>query len=1314
MKKYQELIFFFIFELPNLYHISNFLNKKQKPMILQAGYILDFLSEIFTSKEQKNNVFSLLKELSNFSLEFENQTIIDNLRTEKIALVVENIISRGTPTKASVFIEEEFRKIFNLTEKKEKADNNFNYSAKNDLPENFEELIFKALHIISPKVNIETQRKLIQDFSEKIDFNDDFLFSVIPTFFHPLFVQILNPNSNLSEIAEKYNCKNYLLNSEIEFQEEENNHLDFCLENPYNENISKKGVAINIEHNSYETISQNDLINQKKDFFEKINWFENIYVNTQSPLSYSEILKTIKDWQEANNDYFTILKENFESPLYEYKAGLNALQMALSPIGIARIQQTIIEAIKNGILDLKQKTWEIAVFERDIPCAYLAIEDLKNIFNQIENVGKCSLPVLPEIKLEIFNNQEFSKSKVNKPANEICKRFDKFQPYRKYDLLIDISVLERYKIQSEPIETQTKNVAKIRSSYSLNNIKRNITTSVFEYYRKSNNTNTPAFRTRKMLNFFLQDFFRKKELTREEGNLVHQILKRRNVINTSLSTEEKILPNILASILQTGSTLFLSENIDKTNEINNLLKTNNIDSFSQINSSNENRSMFYTIQPEKINLITENFLKERNINTLVINDIEKISEWRYNFNSAYNGAVKYLLEKSQNLDIQKVFVSELVENEALPDIFKPIGEETENIYRTEKTQNFPKILSYAVEDENTFETKQNKAIDLIINLISKNSDTNNLKIKLSKDLSANIFEQKIKEKYTDISLEIISDLSKNSKIEVELYNINIILARYNFFLYMPLHPTLFFEEIFGGDNDIETEIFIIYSDKKSKLIRQNIENQKEELIEISEEVFDNENIILSNYKGKDKEKTIIDELLNGIETSHKTNLEIISQFINIEIDKNLTLTPEPKHFPSQIAIKENDLEIGYIDYKTSEGECFEKDNSLINKELLLKIKEIINQNKSEDIDTFIYFDEKYNPTKGLGFNDILESLEVNETVKLNINSDNNWVEKLTELEISIPKGIENTHGEKDFIKKIQEKTNIELETKPKLEAIFKNMRTHSDTLLALYRLQCLGIVQNYKEESSGNIKIELKKIYLQDIIKHLYDFLNRYLSNSKTNTICSIIEKSSNEEILNLCIEQILDLTYLHILPRKYEGIKNMQTTCYLGEKSTSKWEIQESLENFLYAKYTPELKKSLNKQFPKGMEIVKNYIKESGDFRYNWLHLNNTTNLLLNKYKENYTILLLNSYSEFLVNANCSEKLIEASDALIKGFLIYQKQENVVFSNLYDQINLFISKAYKQKPELEKNIGKLILIKYYSVWIREFNQNFLEGYKEN
>ena len=124
------------------------------------------------------------------------------------------------------------------------------------------------------------------------------------------------------------------------------------------------------------------------------------------------------------------------------------LQHILTPIAVARIQKTILEALMTDKLDIMQKKWKVLVEENDVPCAAIAFSDIEQIFNNLTSLSKDYRKLkFPKVELQVISPVEFSSS----PLHQIIKVHTKATPLQLrtvFDLVIDISTIEHNEINT--------------------------------------------------------------------------------------------------------------------------------------------------------------------------------------------------------------------------------------------------------------------------------------------------------------------------------------------------------------------------------------------------------------------------------------------------------------------------------------------------------------------------------------------------------------------------------------------------------------------------------------------------------------------------------------------------------------------------------------------------------------------------------------------------------------------------------------------------------------------------------------------------
>jgi len=102
------------------------------------------------------------------------------------------------------------------------------------------------------------------------------------------------------------------------------------------------------------------------------------------------------------------MRDNYTEPLYLSPDGLAAMQLALTPLAIARLQLTLLEALRTGALSLEAEEWRLAVIERDVPCASLALQDWSQLVSHLRSLTAFAGANLPRITLKIYRTPEFA------------------------------------------------------------------------------------------------------------------------------------------------------------------------------------------------------------------------------------------------------------------------------------------------------------------------------------------------------------------------------------------------------------------------------------------------------------------------------------------------------------------------------------------------------------------------------------------------------------------------------------------------------------------------------------------------------------------------------------------------------------------------------------------------------------------------------------------------------------------------------------------------------------------------------------------
>lgn len=336
-----------------------------------------------------------------------------------------------------------------------------------------------------------------------------------------------------------------------------------------------------------------------------------------------------------------------------------------------------------------------------------------------------------------------------------------------------------------------------------------------------------------------------------------------------------------------------------------------------------------------------------------------------------------------------------------------------------------------------------------------------------------------------------------------------------------------------------------------------------------------------------------------------------------------------------------------------------------------------------------------------------------------------------------------------------------------LKELWFSRRTKADTDKALYRLTCIGIVDDFEVDYRNDLyRLHLKLKMPGDYVVAVYQYMRRYYSDSRVRRVLgecleSVVLPEGNQpyestlialkpgktlkDLFSEMVAFVVTFAYQEIAAKRKAAVGDVFSAfnTYLDnetkEQGSGNFQLKSYLHLYFNSKYAREAYKarlddleenadySLRDEIQGGQllefERVLDYIRlmakdRSGNETDNIKHLRGASTRLLRSDPNNASLKLLKAFSLFVLSWQFDNTFQEACDACEEGLMDYirndDEAETITLVNAYTTaVSAYLpGRDAKNAKVYFEDLINTLLLKRHLQWLKGFNQHFLQNFE--
>lgn len=1270
---------------------------------LRAGFVTEAIQEHLGRGNQSQAAEEVLRHLTGFDLRVEGP-VEPTPSDDSILSVADNIVCRGLPTLPTLRVERAIVEETGLTEERRSSGViSFPFRAEMDREEKI--LLRRALLPVEPGMS---PAEVAGDLEGRMDSEAErsFLTGGLPEAVGDWAAQLAHLQRPLDSIASEEDALDFT-----------HQHVDFAFQLPRHPSTSD-GLVVEIDGKHHEEEGQIRLDKDRNRSCESAGW-------RYSRISASQAGQVPPPKQDVIGEYFShpcgsLLGQNYASPLWEEEGGKDWVLAALMPVHVARIQKTLLHLLRRGQLSLHRPRWDLAIVEQDVPGARLAIRDFRDLLRALMDLeGEGREP--PEVNLRVYRDARHKGlERSSCPPDEYVGPEEPSLPESfGAEVLLDTSVMLRpgLRLLSPEVREQIGPEAvhgTIRSGHAplaKNKVKSG---RPIQYDVPPALGDTPAGEEAaekhpqlKPLLYFLRNLFRKKEYRPNQVDILRESLWGKDVIGLLPTGAGKSLTYQLSTLLQPGISLVVAPLKSLMHDQYSNLRRAGIKSVQFIDSSltpeerrqaqedlREGKHQFVFVSPERLQIQRfRDHLQglEVPVSYCVVDEAHCVSEWGHDFRTAYlrlgQNARKYCPTHWNELPI--IALTGTASFDVLADVRRELsfGEDTKTVT--------PESME---REELEFEIVHVEPPEF-------GDDAGDWDVKQA------VFERKqsvlprvmqeIPDRFGDGDSEDAGNQEDFFRPQGE-----------------NTRSGLIFTPHANGDLGVETLANQVrrgipsLRGQTGTFATSNRDQSEEERGQVQEQYKENE--------------------LSALVATKAFGMGIDKLNIRYVVHMNMSQSIESYYQQAGRAGRDGDTArcvILYCDQELPGSD--ENERSLtVDEELLVffhessfkgpeKEKKIIYDLLTGDADPEGEAPNMLSLVNGMEKEDppqtVVIDFENREAVQemadyLRSNADGGFTPRITGL------ACKKAQDGEDLIGKLKWAYKEIHGDWPAWECLeghegeladqFKGIRDQEDTFRAIYRLSTVGVIEDYTVDyNAGVVRAKVQNLGATGFIESLQDYIGRYVAPERARDVPDEVLGYPEDHIVKRCIGHLVDFVYDQIADKRRGAVSVMEDAIQAGIEQGDEV-FRTRVNTYFDSRYLPEIQEQVeDREF--SLDLVWEYIDETGGVDDNVNHLRGACDRLLSEYTENGALYLLRAYTRCLMDGGSYE---DFRRDFREGWRLFREINGLSRQEYLDVLSKYCRKLAELDARLEKPLSEEVAGEH-ATWLEDFSQDFLQSY---